>query len=71
MFANVRTKFFTHGEGYENKAATRMTAEQEDVMARDIKSVIERSAETLISDAIGAACLMVMLVIGLSLTGYV
>ena len=48
-----------------------MTAEQEDVMAKDIRSVIERSAETLISDAIGAACLMVMLVIGLSLTGYV
>lgn len=48
-----------------------MTAEQEDVMAKDIKSVIERSAETLISDAIGAASLVVMLVIGLSLTGYV
>jgi hypothetical protein len=48
-----------------------MTIQQEDAMAKDIKSVIERSAETLISDAIGAASLIVMLVIGLSLTGYV
>lgn len=38
-------------------------------MAKDLKSVIERNAETLVSDAIGAASLVIMLVIGLSLTG--
>ena len=38
-------------------------------MAKDFKSVIERSSETLVSDAIGAASLVFMLVIGLSLPG--
>lgn len=38
-------------------------------MAKEIRSVIERSSKTLISDAIGAASLVVMLVIGLSLPG--
>lgn len=36
-------------------------------MAKDLKSAIERSSETLIADAIGAASLVVMLVVGLSL----
>ncbi len=38
-------------------------------MAKDLKAVIERSSATLLSDAIGAASLVVMLVIGLSLSG--
>ena len=38
-------------------------------MAKDLKSVIERNMETLVSDAIGAASLVIMLVIGLSFTG--
>ena len=36
-------------------------------MFREIKSVIDRSQDTLLSDVIGAAALMVMFVIGLHL----
>lgn len=35
-------------------------------MAKDLESAIKRSSETLMSDAIGAASLVFMLVIGLS-----
>lgn len=38
-------------------------------MAMEIKAVIERSRKTLISDAVGAVSLVVMLVAGLSLPG--
>ncbi|MDX1780494.1 MAG: hypothetical protein R3256_04155 [Thalassovita sp.] len=36
-------------------------------MFREIKSIIDRSQDTLLSDVIGAAALMVMFVIGLHL----
>jgi hypothetical protein len=36
-------------------------------MIRDIKATIERSSDTLLSDTIGAAALVVMFVIGLHL----
>ncbi|SHE53326.1 hypothetical protein SAMN05444339_101643 [Loktanella atrilutea] len=36
-------------------------------MAKDIKTAIHRSRETLLADAIGAASLVVMLFVGLSL----
>jgi hypothetical protein len=38
-------------------------------MAKDIRTMIERSRDTLISDALGAVSLVVMLVAGLSLPG--
>ncbi len=38
-------------------------------MAREIRTMIERSRDTLVSDAIGALSLVVMLVAGLSLPG--
>jgi hypothetical protein len=38
-------------------------------MAKDIRAMIERSRDTLVSDAIGALSLVVMLVAGLSLPG--
>jgi hypothetical protein len=38
-------------------------------MAKDIRTMIERSRDTLVSDAIGALSLVVMLVAGLSLPG--
>ena len=40
-------------------------------MTKDIKTVIARSSDTLIADAIGAASLLVMLFVGLSLPGMV
>ena len=40
-------------------------------MIRQIKTVAARSADTLLQDAIGAAALMVMLVVGLHLPGLV
>ncbi len=36
-------------------------------MAKDIKSAISRSTETLVGDALGAVSLMVILFVGLSL----
>ncbi len=38
-------------------------------MALEIKAVLERSRSTLVSDALGAVSLIVMLVAGLSLPG--
>ena len=38
-------------------------------MAKELKSVIERSRETLLADALGAAALMVLLLGGLVLPG--
>jgi len=40
-------------------------------MAKDIKTAIVRSSGTIIADAIGAAALLVMLFVGLSLPGIV
>ncbi len=39
-------------------------------MAKDIQTAIRRSADTLISDALGAASLVVMLVVSLSLPSF-
>jgi hypothetical protein len=69
MFTNVLLKFFTRRKEYENKAATRMDQRQEFRMALEIKAVLERSRSTLVSDALGAVSLIVMLVAGLSLPG--
>ena len=38
-------------------------------MAKDIKAVIDRSRETLVADALGAAALVVILMGGLVLPG--
>ena len=40
-------------------------------MAKEIKTVIIRSSDTIIADAIGATALLVMLFVGLSLPGMV
>ena len=40
-------------------------------MAKDIKSAITRSQDTIIADALGAAALLVMLFVGLSLPGMI
>ncbi|PRY75019.1 hypothetical protein CLV80_11455 [Yoonia maritima] len=40
-------------------------------MAKEIKDVIVRSRDTIISDALGVVALMVMLFVGLSLPGLV
>lgn len=40
-------------------------------MAKDIKSAITRSHDTIIADALGAVALLVMLFVGLSLPGLV
>lgn len=44
---------------------------REQQMAKDIKTAIVRSSGTIIADAIGAAALLVMLFVGLSLPGMV
>lgn len=40
-------------------------------MTREIKSVILRSRDTLLSDALGVVALMVMLFVGLALPGLI
>ncbi len=40
-------------------------------MAQEIKSIIVRSRETLLADALGVIALMVMLFVGLSLPGLI
>ena len=40
-------------------------------MDEDIKSVISRSRDTLLADALGVAALMVMLFVGLALPGLI
>lgn len=39
-------------------------------MFRQIKTVVERSRDTLLADAIGATALMVILIVGLHLPSY-
>jgi hypothetical protein len=70
LFANVLKKFFTHPGAYENKEATNEQT-TEATMAQDIKSIIARSRDTIVSDALGVAALVVMLFVGLSLPGMV
>ncbi len=40
-------------------------------MMKEIKSVIERSRDTIAADALGVASLMVMLIVGLALPGLI
>ena len=40
-------------------------------MAEDIKSVIARSRDTILADAVGVVALMVMLIVGLALPGLI
>ncbi|WP_341365944.1 hypothetical protein [Yoonia sp. BS5-3] len=40
-------------------------------MAEEIKSVISRSRDTLLADALGVAALVVMLFVGLALPGLI
>lgn len=40
-------------------------------MAKDIKTVIARSSDTIVADALGVTALIVMLFVGLSLPGMV
>lgn len=40
-------------------------------MAEEIKSVISRSRDTLLADALGVVALMVMLFVGLALPGLI
>jgi len=40
-------------------------------MAQEIKSVIARSRNTILADAIGVVALMVMLIVGLALPGLI
>lgn len=39
-------------------------------MLNDLKSLLSRTAPTLMQDAVGAAALIVMLVVGLNLAAY-
>ena len=40
-------------------------------MMKEIRSVVERSRDTIAADALGVASLMVMLIVGLSLPGLI
>jgi len=40
-------------------------------MAKEIRTVLTRSRDTILSDAIGVAALMILLIVGLALPGLV
>ncbi len=54
----------------ENKEATKRTTSRNSKMAKEIKSVIDRSSDTILADAIGMAALVVMLFGALSLPNF-
>ena len=56
---------------WEQRGNKEKQALREQQMANDIKTAIVRSRGTIIADAIGAAALLVMLFVGLSLPGMV
>jgi hypothetical protein len=72
LFSNVLTKFFTGGKEYENKGATDTDRPKgkDRPMIEQIKDAVTRSRDTLLSDAIGAMALMVILVVGLHLPNF-
>lgn len=79
MFANVLKKFFTECVRSENKGSTN-TAECDQqtqdspearVMIEQIRNTFQHSPTTLLQDAVGAAALIVMLVVALHLPGLV
>jgi hypothetical protein len=65
MFRYVPIKFFTRSGTYENKEAT-----TEDVMLKEVKTVLARSSHTVIEDALGVVTLFVLLIAGLNLPQY-
>ena len=69
MFADVLKKFFTRDLRYENKVATEQKRNID--MAQEIHSVLTRSRDTIVADAIGVAALMVLLIVGLALPGLI
>jgi len=69
LFANVLKKFFTWGGENENKGATKTEALM--TTLKTLKSIATRSQDTLVQDAIGAAALVVILVVGLYLPAFV
>jgi hypothetical protein len=69
LFTNVLKKFFTIVNKFENKGATNSLTTGTAKMFTELKSVIERSSATLFGDFIGAAALVLMLIVGLHLPG--
>jgi hypothetical protein len=69
LFANVLKKFFTDGKENENKGAT--DTEFTMTTIKSLKSIATRAQDTLLQDAVGAAALLVMLVVSLHLPSFV
>jgi hypothetical protein len=65
MFRYVPIKFFTERGTYENKEAT-----TEDAMLKEVKTVLARSSQTMIEDALGVVTLFALLIAGLNLPQY-
>jgi hypothetical protein len=79
MFINVLRKFFTAISISENKGSTN-TAECDQqkqfclevyLMIEQIKNTLQHSPSTLLQDAVGAASLIVMLVVALHMPGLI
>lgn len=69
LFRFVLKKFFTNGEENENKEATKTEALMSTMT--QIRRIAGRAQYTLIQDALGAAALVVMLVVGLHLPSFI
>jgi len=79
LFANVLKKFFTGRAENENKGSTN-TAECDQqtqdspearAMIEQIRNTIQQSPTTLLQDAVGAAALIVMLIVALHMPGLI
>jgi len=70
MFTFVPKKFLHLFLVNENKGATKSSSLRRNKMAKDITSVLRRSSNTIIADAIGISSLMVMLFGALALPGF-
>ncbi len=79
VFANVLIKFFTEAFKNENKGSTN-TAEcdqqtqfflEANFMIEQIKNTLQHSPSTLLQDAVGAASLIVILLVGLHMPGLI
>lgn len=79
VFSNVLTKFFTEVSKSENKGSTNFAESDQQTqffleanfMIEQIKNTLRHSPATLLQDAVGAASLIVILLVALHMPGLI
>jgi hypothetical protein len=72
-FANVLKKFFTDWFGYENNLATSSLRKAETIhdTQTDLRTILSRARGTILQDLAGGLSLVILLLVGLNLPGFV